>query len=788
MLSTPTSSNQTAASPIGNDDSCNVHISHESINTDKYPLLFICAEKKEELIQEIKSAQSSPCDTSEQQLSPCAVDSLKKVNSLKKDFQAGFQKIEKNIQKECIVVTSTPPAPSLTVEETPITSTTTTTTAVTKEGIATNTIEQAAKVVKVEKELFKDKERENMRAKVKPQRQVASTSRLLVATRSNSAKRVMSSKREEQNLKDQQAAGGAKPRCASTGVRRRPTQPQAPTFMSRPSRPSDVKLTSEEMELQALEKEKKETEKQMKSYQKTFQVLKTKGAIPTTVRSVKELTIPMTPSFPTDDSKRRRVFPDERTEDAEKKVHPTKTRSGPTIPAPFHFATTQRASMNGSEGEKSHDDVHTSGESIEQFLKNTRSTYVPKKAATGVTHAKAPTFRSDQRANSVGRPKPLSRDELEEKEMKAAQAMAFKAKPVNKHIFDSMGVNGVPKVQVKEPTTFSEFHLSCDDRAAYHKSHKPPIEATQVSDKTSNNFKALEMPDFSKPAARSCTPTNRPKPTEATSPKLSGGQRSSSAPARRQKPSHDENEKKKRAEANAWRAKIKQKQELTNPVDMHLKTADRGKASRQALEDRVKRQMLEEKQATVVHATPLNEKILRKSFAVSTSQKELTEFSEFKFQTDERHSSHQEATVKSMENMQLNIKNMSEFHARPVPASTHKPGFKPTPSGKEPVTPQCVHLSSEERSLQRKSFDATVSKNKQMEEELKDKRKAIQQDKENTELNKLRRTAVSQGGMAFKASKVVSEDPFPSRNVPSTPLTEPRSPQLRTALRARVNE
>jgi hypothetical protein len=759
-------------------------------------------EKLDDLIQDIKQEHleaeceevTSSGDIS-QQLSPCAVDSIKRVNSLKKDFQAGLQRIEKSIQNESTITSTPPPA-----QKTPIaTANTTVENRCTPEAVMQDCAQEEKEVAnevgkekvvtkaKVEKELFKERE------KVKPQRQVAATSRLLMATRSNSAKRVMPAKRQEQSQKDNQAAvaaassssssSGAKPRCASAGVRRRPTQGQAPTFMSRASRPSDVKLTSEEMELKKVEEEKRAAEKQMKSFQRTFQVLKTKGAIPGTVRSVKELTIPMTPCFPTDEGKRRRVFPDEHREEVKKPAVAPKARSGPTVPSPFQFATSQRASIHG-DGEKSHEDVHTSGECIEQFMKNTRSTYVPKKAASGVTHPKAPTFRTEQRCSSAGRPKPLSRDELEEKEMRAAQAMSFKAKPVNKKIFDSMGVNGVPKVQVKECTTFSEFHLSSDDRAAYHKAHKPPDTSHSADEHTS--FKALEMPDFSKAASRPHSPCHAsPKLTEAHSPKLHGGQRSSSAPARRQKMSHEEAEKKKLAEANAWRLKIKQKMELTNPVDMKLKSSERGNASEQALRERIKRQMQEEKKATEVHATPFNEKIFKKSFSVSTSQKELTEFSEFKLQTDERH---QLATIKSMENMQDNLKNKAEFHARPVPASLHQPGFKPSPSEKEPVTPLNIHLSSERRSLQRQSFDAAVSKAKEDEKDRKDKQMTLQHDKENFELSNLRRAPVSKGGMCFKASKVLSKDPFPVKHVHSTPLTEPRSPNLRTALRTRVNE
>jgi hypothetical protein len=512
-------------------------------------------------------------------------------------------------------------------------------------------------------------------------------------------------------------------------------------------------------------------------------VLRTKGAIPTTVRSIKELTVPMTPSFPTDDCKRKRVFPEDHR-DEEKKVVVSTVRAGPTIPTPFHFAAAHRSSYH-IENEKSKDNVRTSAEISDHFNKNTRSSNPPTNVVHVMTQPKSPTFRTTQRSNSVGRPKPLSRDELEEKEMIAAQAMAFKAKPVNKKIFESMGVSGVPKVQVKGPTAFAEFHLICQDRADYHNAHKS-LDSVSADDSDSVSFKALQMPDFSKPDAPSRKNYQPPKLTEAHSPQLSGGKRSSSAPARRQRPSHEESEKVRRDASNAWKLKNKQKSELTNPTDFNFKTTDRGNASKQAFQDKINRQILEEKAASEVHATPFNEKIFKKSFAVSTSQKELTEFSEFKLLSEERH---KEAAIKSMEAAQMElVKNKVEFHARPVPSSTYELKFQTKPSDKEPVTPMNTSFSTDQRSLQRRAFDASVTKSKEEEKNLQEKQKAAQEDKENGLLKNLRRTPASKGGMAFKATKVLTKDTYPSKHVMSTPLTEPKSPNLRTALRTRVNE
>lgn len=705
------------------------------------------------------SPQTSPSEKREN-LSPCAIETIKRVDSLKKDFQAKYDKIEKSIKT----------SPSSTPHSEDSLDACNDSTIVNERHTMTEPPKETVKPVKVQKELFKEG--------IKPQRKLEANSRLLVGTRSNSAKRAVPVKRAEHDSQNNSSSDKSKPRCASTGVRRRPTQPQAPTFMSRASRPSNIKFTSEEMELQKVEREKQEAEKLMKRFQKTFQVLKSKGAIPTTVRSVKELTIPMTPSFATEGRKRHDA---DNPHEEEKKVHTVQARTGPTIPAPFHFATTKRY----GEFEKSHDEELSCRESIENFSKNCRSSYVPAKTPTGVTKPQAPCLRTEQRSNSVGRPKPLSRDEIEEREMKEAQALSFKAKPVNKRIFDSMGVNGVPKVQVKEPTVFSEFHLSSEDRAAYRKS-QIKSESTQSNEKSC--FKALAMPDFSKTSTRPRTPCNRPKLTEAHSPKLSGGQRSSSAPARRQKPPHEEVEKRKLMEANEWKQKLKEKPHLTCPIDVHLKTTERGNASQQSLHERIHRQMLEEKKATEVHATPFNEKIFKNAFSVSASQKNLTEFSEFKLKTDERHSQYHEATMKSMEKMQQDVKKMAEFHARPLPSTTHHPGFTPAHSEKEPVTPRNIHLNSEQRAQQRKCFDAAVYKARQDEKDLREQQKVAKQEKENIELQRLRRTPVSEGGMLFKASEVMTKDPYRVKHVNSNPLTEPISPNLRTALRTRVNE
>lgn len=57
-------------------------------------------------------------------------------------------------------------------------------------------------------------------------------------------------------------------------------------------------------------------------------------------------------------------------------------------------------------------------------------------------------------------------------------------------------------------------------------------------------------------------------------------------------------------------------------------------------------------------------------------------------------------------------------------------------------------------------------------------------DEENRNINIMRRKSISEGGLMYKAKEILREDPYPVATPEYRPLTEPKSPMLRTKLRA----
>jgi hypothetical protein len=587
-----------------------------------------------------------------------------------------------------------------------------------------------------------------------------------------------------------------KPRCQSAGTKRRPTQPISPKFkaQSRASRANETKVSSEEMEALQIAEERKKQEMMMKKHQKLFQALKSKGVIPTTVRSTKELTIPVTPYSNVEtrltlrDGYRPPVSAREAAAIKEKEVADkakatAAVKHGPTQPLPFKLSTDARAKVRGDGHELSKSvKVETAGEMAQRFQNDSRSHEVPA-AHVKVTIPVAPTFHKTMASS---REKPLSYEEIEALEMEEAKKHTFKAKPVNHKIFDSMGEYGVPKVAIKQNTQPEEFNLLSNRRASYRASHSQEGSLSASGglrsgdDTASSSFKARPMPSFTSDP-RASIRRGDSKVTEAHSPKLSGGARASSAPARRQRLSHAEAEQKRKVEAQKWKELAKRQLSLTEPEGFQLQTTQRGYASEGAMKARLQKQMEDEKKMSEVHARPFPEKIFKQAFVPEIAEKPLTEVEEFHLATTERH---MKALEKMQEAMKENQVHVSQFHAKPVPQSTYKPTMKVEPSNRVPLQPQSVNLHSNQRAAQRKEFDSSIAKAaaelaRQKEED--DIRKAAEEKKA---IKLLRKRSIDEGGMQFKAAPVMSTDPYPCRHVEPPQLTEPHAPHFRTAERA----
>ena len=592
------------------------------------------------------------------------------------------------------------------------------------------------------------------------------------------------------HVSKKQTEGASEPkRSQSAGVKKRPTKPTSPKFISqaRSNRANETKLSSEEMAALQVAEERKKAEMVIKRNQRLFMVLKSKGVIPTTVRSTKELTIPVTPHSNVETRLTLRegykpAAPAQCRRDTEEPVKPKPAaRTGPTQPLPFQLSTDARAKVRGDGQTCKSAVAHTAGEMMQKFQSNSRHYDVSSgPASTKPTIPVSPKFH---RSMSSGRPKPLSRDEQEEQEMEEAKKHVFKARPVNHKVFESMGEYGVPKVLAKQVTQPEAFRLLSNHRASYRATLSTESSGQAVGEAAhSSSFKARPMPSFSSDP-RSHIRRGTSKVTEAHSPKLNGGTRASSAPARRQRPSHVEEENRRRQEAERWKEVVKRQLHLTEPDEFHLRTEQRGLVAESALNARIQKQLEDERAQAAIHARPFPEQIFKKAYVPKPAEERpLTEVEAFHLATEDRHI---KALAKMQEIMKENQAPAHEFHAMPVPKSLYKPSMTVEPSPRVPLTPKEVNLRSDARAEQRRSFDENVMKAALELQRQKDEEEQKKLMAEKIEMKLLRQKSIAEGGMCFVATPVMREDPFPTKHVEPARLTEPESPHLRTAERAR---
>lgn len=553
----------------------------------------------------------------------------------------------------------------------------------------------------------------------------------------------------------------------------------------------DNNITTKSMTLKSLATPQKETISKKKS-------LKNK-------KSTKSLTIPVTPKFKLDKRIGKKEIIVEKVESKttlvdygpKQAMATSEVPKGPTIPQPFCFATDKRttsvptvdAAPSAAElaekfmrdarshnvpdnvckqltdpktpnfktgkrldkGEKKEvNTVPSAAELAEKFMKDARSHNVPLNVCKQLTIGSAPTLKADMRCKSQHKTKPLSHEEQEAKIVEDYNKIGFKAKPVDKRIFQSQGEIGVPKVAARPVTQPKEFSFNTDKRLG------APIKPVD----TDATFKSLK--------ASATAATVSKGPTVPVSPKLSvaRGQRASSAPARRQKEKFV-----KPKEVTKYTSPPK----LTKPTPFHLHTQDRGVMHRASLEEQVLRQKLAEEQQREIHVTPAPK--FEQPFQPKHIEKK-TEIEEFHLKSVVRH---EQATAQFETAIMMEEANKPTFHARPVPPSLINPTFKIEKDiNHVPIVPKETHLESELRAAKRKEFDDTVANQKKLLHKKKMEDEKLKHDKENEDLNILRRKSVAEGGFMFVAKPIMTKDLYPSKAQKQIPLTTPFSPQFKS--------
>lgn len=258
------------------------------------------------------------------------------------------------------------------------------------------------------------------------------------------------------------------------------------------------------------------------------------------------------------------------------------------------------------------------------------------------------------------------------------------------------------------------------------------------------------------------------------SPKFNGGARASVAPERRQ-----------RQAASAVAQTKAEPLKITEPKEFNFATTGRGEYRRNQLQQQLAKEEEALAAARERKAQPVPD------FGKMTFQPETpatkfvpTEVKPFNLRSSHRHADAVSAFQQEVQALAEQAKPV-EFHARPVPATNYKPdAVFVEPTDHAPVVPLPVRLESERRAIKRQEFDAVMGQKLAQLEQMQETIAKQKAEQEQRQLQALRRKSVEEGGLMFKAKPIQTQDQFPSRGVPATPVTLPLSPQLRTKTRS----
>lgn len=540
---------------------------------------------------------------------------------------------------------------------------------------------------------------------------------------------------------------------------------------------SKVMKSTEDIEFEKIEQAKQQEMQQIKKAKKLYQKLKANGYRSLATKSednvvVKKVTVPKTPNSILDKRLGKKVPSALRKSPAkqeEKKLR--KQTSGPTIPEPFHFATDDRL-QSSTTNETMLSNSLTAAEIAQKFMQDARSHEVPEHFVPKITRPVSPKFQTDLRASAVTRPKIASHDEIEENIMDEIRKNQFKARRLDKRIFESRGELGVPKVSVKAPTIPMEFEFHLDKRAV---SPRAPRESEVVP---SSTFKARPMPDltFKKPS----TPPAKAqfKPTIAVSPKFHGIDHASAAPERRQKLHHSIVEQQQIEEGLRYSKTVVNQHQITQPVEFNFETANRGAVYQQQLEEQRIKEM--EQLQINIKANPMPK--FDHVFQPKPCDKAPTEPQPFNLRSIELHEAATEEIEKEKEKLLSQSTNPS-FKAKPLPKTTYEPAKLPetvVETPRVPLVPMNITLESDVRAQKRKEYDMMIKQKSDNFEQYQQQMNKQKEDLENRNMKELRRKTIQEGGLVFKAAPILAHDPFPLKGLSQVHQpTVPKSPNFK---------
>ena len=263
------------------------------------------------------------------------------------------------------------------------------------------------------------------------------------------------------------------------------------------------------------------------------------------------------------------------------------------------------------------------------------------------------------------------------------------------------------------------------------------------------------------------------------SPKFNGGARASVAPARRQRVPFS-------LTATSTASAPAEPLKLTEPKEFKFRSDNRGEFHKAQLEKQIAQEQEALAAARERKAQPMpdfNKPVFQPDLV--SHKAPATETKPFQLRSSARHADAVTAFQQEVTHL-AEAEKAASFHARPVPATTYKPDYEYTePVDHIPVVPLPMTLESARRALKRQEFDLVMGQKMAQLEVMQESIAKQKLEQENERIRELRRKSVEDGGLMFKAKPVITKDQFPTKFVPSAPLTTPLSPQLRTATKIR---
>jgi len=463
------------------------------------------------------------------------------------------------------------------------------------------------------------------------------------------------------------------------------------------------------------------------------------------------------------EEKRKAELKEKKRKELEKFKSP-KSKISLTKPQPFDFISEKRA----RKPEENPEEFISLKEKVDLFYanRNTGQDAEKRSVSKGPTKPISPDFELKKRMASINTKKGIqkSSEELEIEEIN--KHPKFKATPVDERILYGNYPIGVPYIEPKPMTQFTEFELQTEQRAintlnTSFRSAKSITEfCTNSVRLTHLNPEILAGPDFV--PIYGIKPPTTPEPFNFQTEKRANSQ------SRMNSIDSVQTSEFKARPMPQYPAKPFAELPKHKPIDFEefkLLTEERSKQRDEIL---TQKSIQNVESVSAFKARPMPD--FSNPEPIQHEQK-VTVPQEFNFATEQR--------IRWSEN-HLSSTQSECFRARPVPKFEHK-SIEIHKSDKKPTKPEEIVLASEIRATKRAEFDKTHQEISAKIEAEKDQKRRENEEKEKQEIKEIRKQ------MAFKATKIMKGKPVEIK-LGVIPVTIPQPPVLNTELRMKMRE